>query len=172
MNLNTSINASQLFWGLRDTKGPKWMHWTHLVTFLANLAFCAPCGFQQSNQTEGFLKVVFDQWKIRTVLLYCYSEQFCCCGALPPGARQIFAFVLIQRSWRQYLTPYSNYWYFHLSDHSFKTSACFREGGVSPCANGPKVTVHKDQKSPSKHFAGMPMVGGVGGQSLHCQCPR
>ena len=29
---------------------------------------------------------------------YCYSEQFCCCGALPPGARQIFAFVLIQRS--------------------------------------------------------------------------
>ena len=36
-----------------------------------------------------------------------------------------------------------------LRDHSFKTSACLRGGGVSPCADGPKVTVHKDQKSPS-----------------------
>ena len=34
-------------------------------------------------------------------------------------------------------------------DHPFKTSACLRGGGVSPCANGQKVTVHKDQKSPS-----------------------
>ena len=34
-------------------------------------------------------------------------------------------------------------------DHSFKTSACLRGGGVSPSANGPKITVHKDQKSPS-----------------------
>ena len=34
-------------------------------------------------------------------------------------------------------------------DHSFKTSACLRGGGVSPCADGPKVTVHKDQKFPS-----------------------
>ena len=25
-------------------------------------------------------------------------------------------------------------------------------GGVSPCADGPKVTVHKDQKSPSYAF--------------------
>jgi hypothetical protein len=38
---------------------------------------------------------------------------------------------------------------FQLRDHSFKTSACLRGGGVSPCADGPKVTVHKDQKSPS-----------------------
>ena len=36
-----------------------------------------------------------------------------------------------------------------IRDHSFKTSACLRGGGVSPCADGPKVTVHKDQKSPS-----------------------
>jgi hypothetical protein len=28
-------------------------------------------------------------------------------------------------------------------------SACLRGGGVSPCADGQKVTVHKDQKSPS-----------------------
>ena len=34
-------------------------------------------------------------------------------------------------------------------DHSFKTSPCLRGGGVFPCADGPKVTVHKDQKSPS-----------------------
>ena len=34
-------------------------------------------------------------------------------------------------------------------DHPFKTSACLRGGGVSPCADGRKVTVHKDQKSPS-----------------------
>ena len=34
-------------------------------------------------------------------------------------------------------------------DHPFKTSACLRGGGVSPCADGQKVTVHKDQKSPS-----------------------
>ena len=36
-----------------------------------------------------------------------------------------------------------------IRDHPFKTSACLRGGGVSPCADGPKVTVHKDQKSPS-----------------------
>ena len=29
------------------------------------------------------------------------------------------------------------------------TSACLRGGGVSPCADGPKVTVDKDEKSPS-----------------------
>ena len=34
-------------------------------------------------------------------------------------------------------------------DHPFKTSAYLRRGGVSPCADGQKVTVHKDQKSPS-----------------------
>ena len=34
-------------------------------------------------------------------------------------------------------------------DHSFKTSACLRGGGVSLCADGQKVTVHKDQKFPS-----------------------
>ena len=34
-------------------------------------------------------------------------------------------------------------------DHPFKKSACLWGGGVSPCANGQKVTVHKDQKSPS-----------------------
>jgi hypothetical protein len=34
-------------------------------------------------------------------------------------------------------------------DHAFKKSACLRGGGVSPCADGPKVTVHKDQKSPA-----------------------
>ena len=34
-------------------------------------------------------------------------------------------------------------------DHPFKTSAWLRGGGVSPCADGQKVTVHKDQKSPS-----------------------
>ena len=39
--------------------------------------------------------------------------------------------------------------YFYIRDHPFKTSACLRGGGVSPCADGPKVTVHKDQKSPS-----------------------
>ena len=47
-----------------------------------------------------------------------------------------------------------------IRDHSFKTSACLRGGGVSPCADGPKVTVHKDQNPLHKHFAGMPMVGG------------
>ena len=34
-------------------------------------------------------------------------------------------------------------------DHPFETSACLRGGGVSPCADGQKVIVHKDQKSPS-----------------------
>ena len=34
-------------------------------------------------------------------------------------------------------------------DHPFKTSAGLRGGGVSPCADGLKVTVHKYQKSPS-----------------------
>ena len=37
----------------------------------------------------------------------------------------------------------------HQRDHPFKTSACLRGGRVSPCADGQKVTVHKDQKSPS-----------------------
>ena len=36
-----------------------------------------------------------------------------------------------------------------IRDHPFKTSACLRGGGVWPCADGQKVTVHKDQKSPS-----------------------
>jgi hypothetical protein len=36
-----------------------------------------------------------------------------------------------------------------IRDHPFKTSACLRGGRVSPCADGPKVTVHKGQKSPS-----------------------
>ena len=35
----------------------------------------------------------------------------------------------------------------NVRDHSFKTSACLRGGGVYPCADGPKVTVHKDKKS-------------------------
>ena len=38
---------------------------------------------------------------------------------------------------------------YRIRDHSFKTSACLRGGGVSPCADGPKVTVHKYKKSPS-----------------------
>ena len=37
----------------------------------------------------------------------------------------------------------------HVRDHPFKTSACLRGGGVSPWADGQKVTVHKNQKSPS-----------------------
>ena len=36
-----------------------------------------------------------------------------------------------------------------LRDHPFKMSACLRGGGVSPWADDQKVTVHKDQKSPS-----------------------
>ena len=40
----------------------------------------------------------------------------------------------------------------YLRDHPFKTSACLRGEGVSPCADGQKVTVHKDQRSPSKAF--------------------
>ena len=32
-----------------------------------------------------------------------------------------------------------------------------RGGGVSPCADGQKVTVHKDKNPLHKHFAGMPM---------------
>ena len=35
-----------------------------------------------------------------------------------------------------------------LRDHPFKTSACLMGGGVFPCANGQKVTIHKDQKYP------------------------
>ena len=38
---------------------------------------------------------------------------------------------------------------FHIRDHPLKTSACLRGEGVSPGADGPKVTVHKDKKSPS-----------------------
>ena len=45
-------------------------------------------------------------------------------------------------------------------DHPFKTSACLRGGEVSPCTDGQKVTLHKDEKSLHKHFAGIPMVGG------------
>ena len=33
-------------------------------------------------------------------------------------------------------------------DHPCQTSACLRGRGVSPCADGQKVTVHKDWKSP------------------------
>ena len=39
-----------------------------------------------------------------------------------------------------------------LRDNPFKTSACLRGGGVYPCADGQKVTVHKDKKSPSYAF--------------------
>ena len=35
-----------------------------------------------------------------------------------------------------------------IRDHPFKTSACLKGGGVSSFADGPKVTVDKDQKSP------------------------
>ena len=41
---------------------------------------------------------------------------------------------------------FSVYKAFILGDHPFKTSACV--GSVSPCADGQKVAVHKDQKSP------------------------
>ena len=37
----------------------------------------------------------------------------------------------------------------YVGDHPFKTSACLRGVGVSPCGDGQKVTVHRDQKSPS-----------------------
>ena len=47
---------------------------------------------------------------------------------------------------------------YHLRDHPFKISACLG-GGVSPWADGQKVTVHKDRNSLHKHFAGMPIVG-------------
>ena len=40
--------------------------------------------------------------------------------------------------------PHSSY-----RDHPFKTSACLRGGGGVHIADGQKVTVHKDQKSPS-----------------------
>ena len=39
-----------------------------------------------------------------------------------------------------------------LRDRPFETSACLRGGGLSPCADGQKVTVRKDQKSPSQAF--------------------
>ena len=42
--------------------------------------------------------------------------------------------------------------FYRIRDHPFKTSACLRGGGVSPCADGQKSTVHKDQKSPSQAF--------------------
>ena len=45
-----------------------------------------------------------------------------------------------------------------LRDHPFKTSACLMGEGVSPCANGQKVTIHKDQKYLHKHFAGVPIM--------------
>ena len=50
----------------------------------------------------------------------------------------------------------------HVKDHPFKTSACLREGGVSPCANVRKVIVHKDQKSPSQAFCWNADGRGVG----------
>ena len=49
-----------------------------------------------------------------------------------------------------------------LWDLPFKTSACLRERGVSPCADGQKVTVHKDQKSPSQAFCWNADGRGVG----------
>ena len=49
-----------------------------------------------------------------------------------------------------------------IRDHPFQTSACLRGEGVSPCANGPKVTVHKDKKSPSKAFCWNADGRGVG----------
>ena len=49
-----------------------------------------------------------------------------------------------------------------IRDHPFKTSACLKGGGVSPGANGQKVTVHKDQKSPSKAFCCNANGRGVG----------
>ena len=57
--------------------------------------------------------------------------------------------------WAGYHAPYTQFLprtarkELNVRDHSFKTSACLRGVGVSPCADGPKVTVHKDQKSPS-----------------------
>ena len=39
-----------------------------------------------------------------------------------------------------------------MGDHPFKTSACLRGEGVPPYADGQKVTVHKDKKSPSQAF--------------------
>ena len=59
----------------------------------------------------------------------------------------------VASSWRQ-MTLES---YTHLElqvgkiiwDHPFKMSACLREGGVSPCADRQKVTVHKDKKAHS-----------------------
>ena len=35
----------------------------------------------------------------------------------------------------------------YLLDHPFKTSACIKGGGVSLCADGPKIRVYKDQIS-------------------------
>ena len=57
---------------------------------------------------------------------------------------------------------YKNYSEVPNRDHPFKTSACLWWGGVSPFADGQKVTVYKDKKTLHKHFAGMPMVGGRG----------
>ena len=47
-------------------------------------------------------------------------------------------------------------------DHPFKTSACLRGVGVSPWADGQKVTVYKDQKSPSQAFCWNADGKGVG----------
>ena len=44
-------------------------------------------------------------------------------------------------------------------------------GGVSPCADGQKVTVHKDKNPLHKHFAEMPIVGG-GGSKIVEICRR
>ncbi len=51
-------------------------------------------------------------------------------------------FFKINYSWCYVLVPF-------LWDHPFKTLACLRGGGGVLIADGLKVTVHKDQKSPS-----------------------
>ena len=56
--------------------------------------------------------------------------------------------LLGSKNLRQHFSVGNNKNY-SVRDHPFKTSACLRGGGVSPCADGQKVTVHKDQKSPS-----------------------
>ena len=51
---------------------------------------------------------------------------------------------------------------YKVRDHPFKTSACLRGVGVSPWADGQKVTVYKDQKSPSQAFCWNADGKGVG----------
>ena len=47
-----------------------------------------------------------------------------------------------------------------VTDHPFKTSACLRGGGVSPCADVKSSQYIRIKNPLHKHFAGMPMVGG------------